>query len=368
MSRRGHDLNPPWRQQAIDLHNQRTPVSSIAQTVGASDWHVRLVIDPNLRERVRKSSAVARYTGAVTAYQAEYHAQPAVRQKYRDDARRRRAAPPPNSESWHDLPAQYGHITESPDGKWLKCHECGVWRQSLSDHVAMHGLTADAYREQHGLEPGTRLIASAVRVGRKQIHRVKIAPRIAVPSMPEPPRKLEVGATVTDYWGDDWIVINIRTAPGVPAVPLGRPAGYFGRGGPTIFVTPALAEHLERYRHSPGKAGLPVGLTALKRLRRLLGHNRYIDSAAWWEARADDLATLTMEEFAARHGKSMGQIHNAKVALFGPTNRPNGWWRQPEITSLLRSGLPTSEIADQLGLSAGGARRLIWQARQQPTP
>lgn len=179
---------------------------------------------------------------------------------------------------------------------------------------------------------------------------------------------LRIGAITPDLWGDDWLIIDIRISPDAPPVPLGHPVNHSGRGGPTIFVTTELAAHLEHHRYGPSKAGLPIGLTALKRLRRLLGHNRYIDSTAWWEDRADDLATLTMEEFAARHGKSMGQIHNAKVALFGPTNRPNGWWRQPEITSLLRSGLPTSEIADQLGLSAGGARRLIWQARQQPTP
>lgn len=55
----------------------------------------------------------------------------------------------------------YGQLTEGPGG--LICHECGQERQFLGRHVRVHGLSADTYRERHGLGRSTRLASQELR-------------------------------------------------------------------------------------------------------------------------------------------------------------------------------------------------------------
>ncbi|AWJ86314.1 hypothetical protein TSH58p_22615 (plasmid) [Azospirillum sp. TSH58] len=56
-----------------------------------------------------------------------------------------------------------------------------------------------------------------------------------------------------------------------------RPGGY------------QLTQHFEQHRQAPSALALPIGCAAIKRVRRLLGHHRYIDNATWWDERVDDL-------------------------------------------------------------------------------
>lgn len=135
-------------------------------------------------------------------------------------------------------------------------------------------------------------------------------------------------------------------------------AGAVERAVPRVIVTPALLRHLERHRQRPAALALPIGHTAITRLRRLLGHHRQMDAAAWWDERADDLADLTIEAFAAAHGRSVGAIVNARHALFGRRLRPAGWWRAPDVVEVLLADRPRADIADALGISVGSVGRL----------
>lgn len=170
--------------------------------------------------------------------------------------------------------------------------------------------------------------------------------------------------TIKDAWGDDWDVREYRqTAHDFEIAfgwPYGSPRGKGGSGGVKVIVTPDLLDHFETYRLSPINLALPIGNTTIKRIRRLLGHHRQIDRAAWWEERIADLADLTLDQFAARHGVSVGAAANARHALFGHTLRPAGWWRQKDMAEILLSATPRSDIADTLGISVGSVGRLRW--------
>ncbi len=173
--------------------------------------------------------------------------------------------------------------------------------------------------------------------------------------------------TAIDLWGYKWDVKEDRpTLYGWP-VRLGWPSdrqkGRSGIGRPQIIVTNPLAMRLWEVRAAPSTHGLPIGATALKRLRRLLGHHRQIDRAEWWADRADDLADLTIEAFAARHQVSTGAVLNARHALFGPVLRPAGWWRAPDVASIILAEMPVAIAADRLGISASSVRRLRGQLR-----
>lgn len=180
-------------------------------------------------------------------------------------------------------------------------------------------------------------------------------------------RKSTAIGSAIDIWGSKWDVREDRkTAYGWPVRigwPAGEPRGKAGAGGPRIIVTDELAAHLESVRAAPGGHGLPIGMTALKRLRRLLGHHRQIDRAEWWADRADDLADLTIEAFAARHQVRTGAVLNARHALFGPVLRPAGWWRAPDVASIILAEMPVAIAADRLGISASSVRRLRGQLK-----
>lgn len=176
--------------------------------------------------------------------------------------------------------------------------------------------------------------------------------------MPRPPR-------VRDAWGDAWTVREARaTAHGFDLL-LGRPVAS-PRGQACVIMTKPLQAYLEAQRDTPAAIALPLGNTAIKRLRALLGHHWRIDRAAWWHRRAADLADLTIEAFAARHGVSAGAVVNARHALFGPALRPAGWWRAPDVAALILADKPRAEIAESLGISVGAVGRLRWQLRRPP--
>lgn len=168
-----------------------------------------------------------------------------------------------------------------------------------------------------------------------------------------------------DAWDDRWLVEERRdTAHGFDVL-LGRPRGR--RHGKTIIVTTDLAAHFEQHRQAPSGLALPIGGTAIKRIRRLLGHHRQIDNAAWWDKRADDLIRLTAAEFAAGHGVNEHTAAVARLRILGPTLRPAYWWRAPDVVALLQSDAPTVEVAMILDVAAVTVRRLrAWTPSPQP--
>lgn len=182
-------------------------------------------------------------------------------------------------------------------------------------------------------------------------------------------RQATIVDRIDDVFGDQWDVREYRDTDHGFAVALGWPSGAQrgagGAGGPRIIVTRPLAEYLTSLRQTPRMIRLPIGRTAIKRLRRLLGHHWQIDRAAWWDDRVTDLADMTIEQFCAAHDVSAGAVVNARHALFGRTLRPAGWWRDPDIASILLSDRPTAMIADNLDISSVTARRLKSAAKKE---
>ena len=58
---------------------------------------------------------------------------------------------------------RFGILDRDDDGR-LVCHECGHTWAHLATHVrGAHGLSADEYREAHGLSTGTALVGTALK-------------------------------------------------------------------------------------------------------------------------------------------------------------------------------------------------------------
>ncbi len=123
-------------------------------------------------------------------------------------------------------------------------------------------------------------------------------------------RRARIIGQAVDVHGREWDVREERpTEHGWP-VRLGWPADAprgQGCGGPRAIATPELAAYLESLRLDPDAIRLPICRTAIKRLRRGLGHDWRADNAAWWRERCLD-ATSTIEDFRAAHGKSTGAV------------------------------------------------------------
>lgn len=117
----------------------------------------------------------------------------------------------------------------------------------------------------------------------------------------------------TDYSGREWDVRESRpTLHGFDLLigwPRGEPRGKGGRGVSTI-LSAELARYLSAAR--PRDIDLPIGRTTFKRLRAELGVSWSWD--AWWADRENDLLAMTLEEFCAAHGCSIGAASQRRAA------------------------------------------------------
>lgn len=127
-------------------------------------------------------------------------------------------------------------------------------------------------------------------------------------------RRAQIISNATDYSGAQWDVRERRpTDHGFELMigwPKGEPRGMGGRGVATI-ITVELAKYLQETRLRD--VSLPIGLTAVKRLRSDMG--LYWSWDEWWEARAADLAAMTLEAFCDRHGCSVGAASQRRAQL-----------------------------------------------------
>ena len=134
-------------------------------------------------------------------------------------------------------------------------------------------------------------------------------------------REAQITGAATDHAGQAWDVRESRpTAHGFDILigwPQGEPRGKGGRGV-AVILTAELARYLSETRQRD--IDLPIGLTAAKRLRRELGVSWSWD--AWWADRAEDLQAMTLADFCARHGCSMGAASQRRAALtpYGTTS------------------------------------------------
>ena len=83
-------------------------------------------------------------------------------------------------------------------------------------------------------------------------------------------------------------------------------------GNPRIIMTAALAEYLQSVER-PRDVDLPISPEAIKRLRKQLSIQ--FDWDKWWGVRADDLASMTLREFARKHRCSEVAASQRRAAL-----------------------------------------------------
>jgi len=173
-------------------------------------------------------------------------------------------------------------------------------------------------------------------------------------------RKARIIGQVIDAFGDAWDIREERPTSHGFSVYLGWPQAVprgQGGGGPRTIITRELAAYLESHRHNFKDIDLPLGKTAIKRLRRVLGHHYRQDRALWWEERFKDLISMTVEDFSLKHGVSQGAVSQWRKTLIGP------WFcKIDQETSMkhIQKALqePTCVAADILGISAPQVRRL----------
>jgi hypothetical protein len=106
-----------------------------------------------------------------------------------------------------------------------------------------------------------------------------------------------------------------------------------------------------------------VGRDAIRRARKRIGLDRiaWDDTRfGWWIKRIDDLATLSVPEFVARHGSkawtrsgalSEARVWQMRIALVGRQRREIGWWKASEVRALLKSKQPIEVIARRLDIT-----------------
>ncbi len=171
---------------------------------------------------------------------------------------------------------------------------------------------------------------------------------------------------VRDHYDDQWSVYEERhTEHGWPLL-LGRP--HTGEslnrvGGNRVILMTDLVEYLIGIRYERGAVNLPVGGTALWRIRRLLGINIYDDMREWWEEHADELSSMTEAVFAEKYGFSPAKVSMANKVLFGKRINDAGWWLKEPARSLIKGDSPRAQVAEELEISIGAVGRLRWRLR-----
>jgi len=139
-------------------------------------------------------------------------------------------------------------------------------------------------------------------------------------------------------------------------------------GGPLrLIVTKALRDFWwdNRLESHGFLFDLPAGRTTLKRARNRLKFNHRDDVREFWTERIDDLATLPIGEFAAKHGVDKILAFDWRFRLVGQRARPLGWWRTPETLKILLSSMSLSQVGRELGIGISHAFRLRRRAKEE---
>jgi hypothetical protein len=146
------------------------------------------------------------------------------------------------------------------------------------------------------------------------------------------------------------------------------------RGPPSWIVTAELADF---YRSLAGPhmlvdvlidAGLPLFPERIYEHRRQLGLHRMADTDQWWSDRADDLQSLSLAEFAEKHGVHKASAARRRVRLgitrLAKRKRPVGWWKKPEVAAEFKSREP-AELAIRYGLTVARISQIRAQMRDE---
>lgn len=142
---------------------------------------------------------------------------------------------------------------------------------------------------------------------------------------------------ITDIWGEAWYVREKLETPhgfellrGIygprrsPAAPRRKHTG----GLPKVIVTVPLVQHLWTHALESYEAHqLPISTETIKNLRRQLGISRSDYRDQWWTDRIEDLRSLPIKQFAAKHGVSQCTTsHHKKRLGLSRACRTRQWW------------------------------------------
>ncbi len=170
--------------------------------------------------------------------------------------------------------------------------------------------------------------------------------------------RMPTGEYVLDAWNDLWLVMQARPTGHDFVIFLGRPREATGPMGAEVIVTPELMAHFEKHRRSPGAMDIPLSGTTIKRIRSLLGFNKYQDLEMWWLDRLNDLHELTTADFCARHRVWPSMVVLARHAYLNEHRLPEkDWWKKGEMRDMLLSKMPAAWIAQKVGLAGGTIRK-----------
>lgn len=173
------------------------------------------------------------------------------------------------------------------------------------------------------------------------------------------------GDHILDAWDGIWTVDDTRLTRHSFALYLGRPVPISGPQGAAVIITHELRDYLDAHRRSPELIDLPLGRSAIKRLRRVLGHNWYEDGEKWWLDRWEDLISLTTADFAAKYHVKPAAVTYARLSIIGTKQRAAMWWADPEVANLVLSPQPRIYVAQMLGISVSHVGKLKTELRRK---
>jgi hypothetical protein len=168
-------------------------------------------------------------------------------------------------------------------------------------------------------------------------------------------RKAIILCHVKNYLGEDYAVREILPTAYGFEIYIGWPVALQrgpGAGGPKVILTSPLAGHLEATRLTPGKHGLPIGKTVLRRLRAELELNYYSDRTEWWEENPDGPG----EKYSTK------SVRRKKMGL------PSPLWTEEEDKKLLtlrEKGWSCSVIAEKMSKTSHAIEMRIYRLRKK---
>jgi hypothetical protein len=173
---------------------------------------------------------------------------------------------------------------------------------------------------------------------------------------------------VKDVDGTLWDVRDVRDTRHGFDLCFGTAAndhGAFRGGPPRLIATEALRDFWEAnsIKGHGFLYDLPAGRTTLKRVRKRLGFNQREDTRDFFADHAEDLESLSVREFAARHGIAREVACDWRRRIVGRRTRPGGWWRKAKFLKILRADLTLIEMGRRLGIGISHAKRVRDRAR-----
>lgn len=173
-------------------------------------------------------------------------------------------------------------------------------------------------------------------------------------------KKAVVIAVVEDFCGDEYEVKRFAETKFGWTIAVGWPAnrkrGRGGAGGAGVILTQELVDRMEEVKQNlrpMSTVDLPLTRHQIKRLRRLLGHDRKSDRREWWIDHSKELHEIPHTEFGRKYEVSPSAAEAMFADLFGhKRGRDSHWWMEEDFQKILGDdGLTTVEKADRLGRS-----------------